>query len=79
MHKHFRGNATDRYFAADIGFNIRQSDDVFLATETDCISFSTCARSATDAMHIIFRILHVLLGMGRLAFNGKLDIMKIQT
>ena len=41
---------------ADVALDIRQRDGVFLAAETDGVALRSGARSAADAMHVIFGI-----------------------
>ncbi len=47
----------DRNLVTDIGLDVRQRLDVFLAAETDRVTFRAQARRAADAVHVIRGIL----------------------
>jgi len=50
----FDGGA--RNLMADVTLDIGQRNGVFLATETDGIAFGARARCASNAMHVVFRV-----------------------
>src|SRR6185437_3343997 len=51
------GHRGHRNLVADVALDIRQADRILLAAEADGIALRSSARGASDAMHVIGRIL----------------------